>query len=80
MEIISWGMFNLGISDLPSNSGLKETVHALQERFGIRTHRREGALGHIYYTNSLADQVSQVSVWNTLCRPHHLISVFAGIW
>ena len=54
-------MFNLGVSDLPSTSGLKDTVNALQERYGIRTNRHEGALGHIYYTNSLADQISQVS-------------------
>ena len=54
-------MFNLGVSDLPSTLGLKDTVNALQERYGIRTNRHEGALGHIYYTNSLADQISQVS-------------------
>ncbi|ETW79803.1 hypothetical protein HETIRDRAFT_48824 [Heterobasidion irregulare TC 32-1] len=59
MEIITWGMMNLGIDDLPSISSLKDTFGGLQQRYGIRTTRREGALGHVYYTNSLADQICQ---------------------
>lgn len=79
MEIIAWGMFNLGVSDLPSTSGLKETVHTLQERYGIRTNRHEGALGHIYYTNSLADQISQACARLPLSSPHMLIPISLGI-
>ena len=68
MEIISWGMMNLGVDDLPSISGLKDMVDALQQRYGIRTTCYSGTLGHIYYVNSLADQIAQVCAhfWSLL--------------
>jgi len=62
MEIISWGMAILGIDDLPSISSMKNISDDLQDLYGIQTHRYEGALGHIYYANSLADQIAQVSI------------------
>ncbi|ETW76444.1 hypothetical protein HETIRDRAFT_174525 [Heterobasidion irregulare TC 32-1] len=37
IEIIAWAMFNLGISNLPSTSGLKETVNTLQECYAWLT-------------------------------------------
>ena len=61
MEIILWGMFNLGVNDIPSISGVKDSVQGLHSQYGIRTLRYSGALGHVYYVNSLADQIAQVS-------------------
>jgi len=62
MEIISWGMAVLGIDNLPSISLMKDISDDLQQSYGIQTHRYEGALGHIYYVNSLADQIAQVCI------------------
>jgi len=64
MEIISWGMAVLGIDDLPSISSMKNVSDNLQDLYGIQTHCYEGALGHIYYVNSLADQIAQVCILN----------------
>ena len=74
MEIITWGMMNLGIDNLPSISSLKDTFGRLQQRYGIRTTCRKGALGHVYYTNSLADQMCQVgqALVSFLCLTHSL--------
>ncbi|THH17637.1 hypothetical protein EW146_g3214 [Bondarzewia mesenterica] len=69
MEIISWGMLHLGIDDLPSVSWLKDMSNVLQDLFGIRTIRYEGALGHVYYTNSLEDMIAQ-EMSNPRVGPH----------
>ena len=63
MDIISWGMAVLGIDNLPSISSMKDISDDLQDLYGIQTHRYEGALGHIYYANSLADQIAQVCLF-----------------
>ena len=63
MEIILWGMAVLGINNIPSISSMKDISDDLQELYGIWTHCYEGALGHIYYANSLADQIAQVCIF-----------------
>ncbi|KAI0309831.1 hypothetical protein OF83DRAFT_1179167 [Amylostereum chailletii] len=59
MEMILWAMAILGVNDLPSVSWLKDLSADLQEEYGIRTLRYQGALGHVYYANSIADQIVQ---------------------
>ena len=60
MDIIMWAMELLKVDHLPSVSTLKDISSKQQEKVGIRTLRYEGALGNIYYANSLADTIAQV--------------------
>ncbi|VDC00800.1 unnamed protein product [Peniophora sp. CBMAI 1063] len=59
METINWCCTTLGIDSIPSVSWLKEMSDDLQDKIGIRTLRFQGALGHVYYANSLQDQIAQ---------------------
>ncbi|KAI0040193.1 hypothetical protein FA95DRAFT_912230 [Auriscalpium vulgare] len=72
MEIIRWGLAMFGIDNIPSVSWMKELDSDLQRIYGIRTLRHTGALGHIYYTNSLSDIIAQ-EMANPRVRPylHH---------
>lgn len=50
----------LNVDSLPSLTTLKSLSADQQEYVGIRTFRYEGALGNIYYANSLGDTIAQV--------------------
>lgn len=60
MDIIIWAMELLNVDYLPSVTTLKNLSSDQQQKVGIRMLRHEGALGHIYYTNSLSDTIAQV--------------------
>lgn len=55
-----WAMELLNVDYLPSVSTLKALSADQQEAVGIRTLRYDGALGHVYYVNSMADTIAQV--------------------
>lgn len=85
MDIIMWGMELLNVHHLPSVSTLKDISSKQQEEVGIRTLRYEGALGNIYYANSLADTIAQVRLFSLsidlYSRPHWSPSshLFTGV-
>jgi hypothetical protein len=60
MDVILWALRAFGINSVPSTDILKKLDRQLQELYGIRTHRYEGALGHVYYMNNLSDMIAQV--------------------
>jgi hypothetical protein len=64
MDIISWGLRVFGIDDIPSVDVLKELDAELQELYGIKSIRYEGALGHVYYVNSIEDLIAQVQYFH----------------
>ena len=57
---ICWAMSSLGVSSLPSQYVLKNSTNKMHAKYGIRTIRYEGALGHIYYVNDLLQLIAQV--------------------
>ncbi|VDC01359.1 unnamed protein product [Peniophora sp. CBMAI 1063] len=59
METITWAQAALHVDNVPSVSWLKNMSDDLQDKIGIRTLRFQGALGHVYYSNSLQDQIAQ---------------------
>ncbi|KAI0311059.1 hypothetical protein OF83DRAFT_1177947 [Amylostereum chailletii] len=68
-EIILWGMSMFGISNLPSVGVMKALDADLQDLYGIRSIRYDGALGHPYYVNNLADIIAQ-EMANPRVHPH----------
>lgn len=48
------------VNDVPSLSQRQKMNEILQKYCGINTLRYEGALGHIYYLNSISDLIAQV--------------------
>ncbi|KIK60057.1 hypothetical protein GYMLUDRAFT_244835 [Collybiopsis luxurians FD-317 M1] len=58
-EVISWAVRVLGVPDVPSVASMKNVQKMLDAICGVRTLQNHGALGHVYYTNSLEDIVSQ---------------------
>lgn len=76
MDIIMWAMELLNVDYLPSVSTLKALSRDQQEAVGIRTLRYDGALGHVYYVNSLADTIAQVCFTSS---PDSLTSVESSV-
>ncbi|KAJ3989861.1 hypothetical protein F5890DRAFT_1561385 [Lentinula detonsa] len=68
LEVISWALRITGTPEVPSMSGMKEIQKMLDTVCGIRTLKYHGALGHIYYVNSLEDIVSR-EMANPIVRP-----------
>ncbi|VDB95486.1 unnamed protein product [Peniophora sp. CBMAI 1063] len=69
METITWACTVLGLDDIPSVTWLKDLSDQLQKKHGIRTLRYKGALGNVYYCNSLMDQIAQ-EFTNPRVAPH----------
>ncbi|KAF5367924.1 hypothetical protein D9758_004368 [Tetrapyrgos nigripes] len=59
LETISWALRVNGVNHVPSLESRKHVQKMLDAICGIRTIRYNGALGHIYYVNSLADIISR---------------------
>ena len=57
---ICWAMSSLGVPSLPSQYILKNSNNKMHDKYGIRTIRYNGALGHIYYANDLLQIIAQV--------------------
>lgn len=62
LDLFIWMLKVLGVDDTPSVKRMAEVDRKLQLLYGIQTIKYKGALGHTYYTNSLADIISQVCV------------------
>ncbi|KAF9070520.1 hypothetical protein BDP27DRAFT_1419980 [Rhodocollybia butyracea] len=56
------------VEDTTSVKTMKELDAKLQKLYGIQSLRYKGAFGHVYYVNSIADIVAQMS--NPQVRPH----------
>ncbi|KAI0082710.1 hypothetical protein K474DRAFT_1585163 [Panus rudis PR-1116 ss-1] len=67
--VIHWAMRALGVSDIPSESTMRNIDTKLQTLCGIDSLRFKGALGHVYYSNDLAALIAQ-EMANPLVRPH----------
>jgi len=70
LDILLWLLHVNGIHDLPSPRAMKKIEAAMQEAHGVRTIPYDGALGHKYYVNSLADMIAQV------CLAQYVLLVF----
>lgn len=57
---IHWAMLALGVPDLPSDYDIDRTSKALQQLLGVQSIRYQGAMGHVYYVNDLAQLIAQV--------------------
>ena len=54
-------MTTLGVSGIPSQYIIKNTLIDLHTSYGIRTIRYQGMLGHIYYVNDFLQLITQVN-------------------
>ncbi|KAK7438400.1 hypothetical protein VKT23_018013 [Stygiomarasmius scandens] len=59
LETISWALRVNGVNHVPSLDSQKHARRMLDAICGISTIRYSGALGHIYYVNSLAEIISR---------------------
>lgn len=57
---IHWVLHCLGVVNAPTIAQQKRIRQSLQSKYGIKTIRYQGALGHIYYVNDLAKIIAQV--------------------
>ncbi|KAF9060812.1 hypothetical protein BDP27DRAFT_1491210 [Rhodocollybia butyracea] len=69
LDLFLWMLKVSGVDDTPSVKKMNEVDKKLQTLYGIQTIKYKGALGHTYYTNSLADIISQ-EMANPRVRPH----------
>ncbi|KAF9072180.1 hypothetical protein BDP27DRAFT_1217935 [Rhodocollybia butyracea] len=69
LDLFLWMLKVLGVDDTPSVKRMNDVDKKLQALYGIQTIKYKGALGHTYYTNSLADIISQ-EMANPKVRPH----------
>ncbi|KAE9383713.1 hypothetical protein BT96DRAFT_772206, partial [Gymnopus androsaceus JB14] len=59
LDLFLWLLRVNGVSDVPSVKTMKSLNEALQKMCGIDTLCYDGALGHRYYVNSLAQIIAQ---------------------
>ncbi|KAF9060897.1 hypothetical protein BDP27DRAFT_1150318, partial [Rhodocollybia butyracea] len=69
LDLFLWMLKVLGVDDTPSVKRMNEVDKKLQALYSIQTIKYKGALGHTYYTNSLADIISQ-EMANPKVHPH----------
>ncbi len=60
LDLFLWILQINNIDHVPSVKSMQSLNEALQKLCGIDTLRCDGALGHTYYVNSLADIIAQV--------------------
>lgn len=58
--MFEWAIQSFGISKIPSEHTIKSIMNKLQNNYSVRTLHYQGALGHVYYANDLAQLISQV--------------------
>lgn len=61
LDLFKWMLSINGVDSVPSVDTMKSLNAALQSVCGIETLEYEGALGHRYYVNSLAQILAQVT-------------------
>ncbi|KAK7464371.1 hypothetical protein VKT23_006538 [Stygiomarasmius scandens] len=69
LDLFLWLLRVNGVQDVPSVKSMKDLNSKLQALYGIETYKYKGALGHVYYVNSIADIVAQ-EMSNPKVRPH----------
>ncbi|KAF9063908.1 hypothetical protein BDP27DRAFT_1160400, partial [Rhodocollybia butyracea] len=69
LDLFLWMLKVLGVDNTPSVKRMNEVDKKLQALYSIQTIKYKGALGHTYYTNSLADIISQ-EMANPKVHPH----------
>lgn len=60
IDILLWLLRVNNVDDVPSVKSVKRIEDTIQRLCGIRSIPYDGALGHRYYVNSLADLIQQV--------------------
>ena len=60
LDLLLWLLEVNNVQDLLSPRSLKNLEVVMQKIHGVRTLFYDGALGHKYYVNSLADIIAQV--------------------
>ncbi|KIK60034.1 hypothetical protein GYMLUDRAFT_59756 [Collybiopsis luxurians FD-317 M1] len=80
LEVILWAIQVLGVPDVPSVASMKEVQKMLDAVCGVRTLQYHGALGHIYYTNSLEDIVSREMANPYVCSRLSFYPLDANGW
>jgi hypothetical protein len=65
LELFIWLLKVNNVDDVPSVKSMQELNAMLQKLCGIESIAYNGALGHKYYVNSLAQIIAQVSTENT---------------
>ena len=63
LDLFLWLLTVNGIEDVPSVRSLGGLNAALQHACGIDSLAYKGALGHVYYVNSLSQILAQVRSW-----------------
>ncbi|KAI0259241.1 hypothetical protein BC834DRAFT_833886, partial [Gloeopeniophorella convolvens] len=69
IDTIVWLLKENGASQVPSAKTIRDHNTALHNMCGIRTIQYDGALGHKFFVNSLADMISQ-EMANPRVRPY----------
>ena len=60
-SMFEWALQGFGVSKVPNERAIKIVMDQLQNDYSIKTIHYQGALGHVYYANNLAQIISQVS-------------------
>ncbi len=61
LDLFLWLLSANSVPDVPSVKSMQTLNEHLQKLCGIESIHYNGALGHVYYVNSLADIIAQVS-------------------
>ncbi|KAL1726516.1 hypothetical protein EV714DRAFT_219219 [Schizophyllum commune] len=69
LDLFLWLLKINGVHDVPSVTSMLQLNSALQRTCGIETIGYDGALGHKYFVNNLAQIIAQ-EMSNPLVRPH----------
>ncbi|KAL1674996.1 hypothetical protein EV122DRAFT_219370 [Schizophyllum commune] len=69
LDLFLWLLRINGVHDVPSVTSMLQLNSALQRTCGIETIGYDGALGHKYFVNNLAQIIAQ-EMSNPLVRPH----------
>ncbi|KAF8919278.1 hypothetical protein CPB85DRAFT_1529674 [Mucidula mucida] len=78
LDLFLWLLSANSVPDVPSVKSMQTLNKHLQKLCGIESIRYDGALGHVYYVNSLADIIAQ-EMANPNVRPHlHFFPEDAG--
>ncbi|PBK79410.1 hypothetical protein ARMGADRAFT_1049148 [Armillaria gallica] len=69
LDLYLWLLEANKVDDVPSVKSMQALNERLQKMCGIDTMRKKGALGHLYYLNSLSQIIAQ-EMANPQVRPH----------
>jgi hypothetical protein len=67
LDLLLWLLRINGIADVPSPNSIKNVQTILHTMCGVESLPYDGALGHKFYVNSLAQIIAQVRFYGFLC-------------